>query len=81
METINIEWSGGLSYISVNSEQMYDEDAQAMSFIRVLKPKEIIELSYNIDDVKYQNGDILEAIEFELLFKHNNGKIQAVALI
>ena len=39
--------------------------------------KEILELSYNIDDCKYSNGELLEAIEFELLFedKYGNDKI------
>ena len=74
---VNIEWSEGLSYISLGKIELYQEDAQEYIFTSMPEIKEILELSYNIDDCKYSNGELLEAIEFELLFedKYGNDKI------
>ena len=43
--------------------------------------KGISELSYNIDDNKYQNGELLEAMSFDLFFKDKSGNIKVINLI
>lgn len=78
---IDMEWSGGLSYFSLNNVKLYQENAQNCMFANLPAIKGISELSYNIDDQKYDNGDLLEAIGFKLMFEDMNGNIKILDVI
>ena len=53
---LHISWNDGLSYLSLDDLQLYQEDASEYKFSSIPEIKGIKELSYNIDDCKYQNG-------------------------
>lgn len=78
---VNITWNEGLSYISSKDLTLYQEDAQEYGFISTPEIKGLSELSYNIDDNKYQNGELLEAISFDLFFEDESGKLKVINLI
>ena len=60
---------------------MYQEEAQEYLFSSIPEIKKILELSYNIDDCKYSNGELLEAIELELTFEDKDGNDKIFKLI
>ena len=81
IKCVNITWNEGLSYISLKDLELYQENAQDYMFTFIPEIKGISELSYNIDDHKYQNGELLEAISFDLFFKDKSGTIKVINLI
>lgn len=78
---VNIGWKEGLSYISLKDLTLYQEDAQGYVFEAMPEIKGISELSYNIDDNKYQNGELLEVISFDLFFVDESGNKKVINLI
>lgn len=78
---VNIAWNEGLNYISFKDLELYQEDAQYYTFASMPEIKGISELSYNIDDNKYQNGELLEVMSFDLFFKDKSGNIKVIDLI
>lgn len=80
-EYLTMTWFEGLSYISLGDMKLYQDEAQAYRFEALPNIKGVSELSYNIDDKKYQDGDILKAISFELFFKDESGRTKTLKLI